>query len=336
MNKEFFIGIFLLVFLVSFVSAVETNLSYSTTSSVQIKQLKYEPYPVNPDEYFDFWVEVSYIGGNSGGLKFELDPQYPFSLDPNEDPLREYQGDDAKSVVLHYKVRVDKDAIEGTNELKLKYELFGIWYSKNFDIAVSDAQTSFDAVIQDITDSQASIAIANIGKNIANSVIVRIPLQDGFVATGTDGQMVGNLESGDYTIVSFSVAKKPSRNSANPDLLLNIDYTDNIGERRKVELKLPVNSGTTGNMTFAGRNGTGTRAYGTRTQTQQSSSFLSKYWIWLVIVAIVIIGFYLHKKYPGKIKGLFSRAGNKNFMHKKGALDIPDWIAKEKSKQAKS
>ena len=89
------------------------------------------------------------------------------------------------------------------------------------DIDVADAQTNFDLVVQDSTSSEVSLAIANVGKNTANSMIVRIPEQNGFRVTGTNGQMVGNLDSGDYTIASFSLAAI-GRNSEN--LTVQIDY----------------------------------------------------------------------------------------------------------------
>jgi hypothetical protein len=329
--RQLFKNIFIFALLTSIlltasVSAIESNLSYSTASDVQIRKMKYEPYPVNPGEYFDFWIEVTYTGTSGSDIVFELDPQYPFSLDPNENALREYTGN-AKSVVLNYKIRVDKDAIEGTNQLSLRYKISGIWYTKVFDIEVSDAQTSFDAVIQDVSDSEISMAIANVGKNTANSVIVKIPEQAGFKTTGTNGQMVGNLESGDYTIVSFSITKIPIKNSkSTPNLKFNIYYTDNIGERREVPMELPLEMGASLNNTFSGR------IPGMTRQQAQNESFLSKYGLWIVILVVVVVILYIWKKHPEKIKAIFSKL--KLSKKKKGSsFNIPEWIAKEKSKE---
>ena len=45
------------------------------TAHFRIDALKYEPYPVNPGDYFDLWVKVENIGQEDAtGSKFELLP----------------------------------------------------------------------------------------------------------------------------------------------------------------------------------------------------------------------------------------------------------------------
>src|SRR4030042_2100237 len=210
MNKKIsslIVGIFFFLAVVNFTSAYEVNYNNTNFGDIQVTSLKYEPYPANPGEYVDIWIKAN-LGSSTDYVKFELLDSFPFSVDSSENRVREYE-DFSGSVVMHYKVRVDEDAVEGTNQLKIKiisdkYSSSGYIYS--MDVEVADAQTDFDLVIQDSTSSEISLAIANIGKNTANSMIVRIPEQESYKSTGTNGQMVGNLESGDYTIVSFSIA----------------------------------------------------------------------------------------------------------------------------------
>ncbi len=337
--------LFLFIFLIiESVSAVEISLNYSTSSIVQLKSLKYEPYPVNPGEYFDFYVNVQYTQSTgTGGSVFELIPTYPFSLDPNETAVREYGFANSPSIVLHYKIRVDKDAFEGVNQLKLNYKIGTNWYSKFFDIEVANAQTDFDAVIQDSTSSEVSIAIANIGKNTANSVIVKIPEQDNFMITGTDGQMIGNLESGDYSIVSFEISKKMSQilqdtdenkdnektfremqTSQSENLTFNIYYTDNIGVRRIVSMQLPV-SLSNSNISATGMMGPGRRG-----------SFSIPWYIILIIFAVLLTTlFIIYKKFPEQTKKLFNKLNLKKWSEKKEKKDsdIPDWVKKTKDRE---
>jgi hypothetical protein len=343
-KKSFLVLIFILAFAINFVNALETDLNYSASSIVQIRSLKYEPYPVNPGEYFELWVSVQYNGntGASGGV-FELDPEFPFSLDSNESATKSFGSLSSPSMILKWKVRVDENAVEGTNELKLTYKVGGNWYTKVFDIEVANAQTTFDAIIQDSSSSEVSIAIANTGKNTANSVIVKIPEQDSFETTGTDGQMVGNLDSGDYSIVSFEISQKMNMPAGNPDdeknisennfqigqtqdsnLTFEIYYTDNIGVRRTVTMELPLslsssNSSMTGMPGFGGR---------------EKSSF-SIWYIAGIVLAILIAGFVLVKKFPKKtkeflerIKKLFHRKNKENIPNK-----IPDWVKNVKDRE---
>jgi hypothetical protein len=72
-NKILTISFLLLVVLssVNFVSSQEINYSVDySNKNIQISSVKYEPYPANPGEYFDFWVRV-YMG-SSKYAKIEL------------------------------------------------------------------------------------------------------------------------------------------------------------------------------------------------------------------------------------------------------------------------
>jgi hypothetical protein len=310
--------------LVSCVSAAysETNysVSYKISSAwIQLVQLKYEPYPVNPGEYFDLWVKVQDTSSSPvENATFELVPEYPFSLDSNEDAVRTYGQLTSEPAVLHYKVRVSKDAVEGTNEIKLRYKLgeSDSWASSTFDIEVAEARTDFDVVVQEISGSDVSIAIANIGKNDADSVVVRIPEQEDFEAAGTSGQMVGNLAAGDYTLVGFEITGKNAGNlnvrvgngadngrthvvnvtvEKNPaqkkTLELQIDYTDAIGERRSITKEVPF---AMGNNLAA--NSTSSGFAGRFNSTSSIKSIYTTWWFWIIIIVVLYAAWTTYKK----------------------------------------
>lgn len=288
--KKTIMTILMILLLAGVATATEHEENFSTPNTLkssgsfpnlQVQSLKYEPYPVNPGEYFTLWIKVENIGlGVAPNATFELMPEFPFSLDSNEEAVKslgKFSNDEP--AVLEYKVRTSENAVKGTNVIKLRYNTDGgqSRISKEYDIIVDDAQTDFDLVIQEVSGGEASIAIANIGENVAYSVIVRIPEQEPYAITGTDGQMVGNLESGDYTLVGFSVTKK-TRND--DKLKVRIDYTDTIGERRSVNkfVSFPkANSGTNTTTTFA-RNGAA--------QTQTTTQYYQQWWFWTIIIVI--------------------------------------------------
>ncbi len=303
-NKNSVKGILFLIVMilsVSFVAAesFEINLTeegtYSTSSAnIKINQLKYEPYPVNPGEYLTLWIKAENIGKElTKNVTFELIPKYPFSLDSNEDPVRNYgQLSSEEPIVMEYKVRVSKNAVEGTNEIELRYKTDSSddsWIYEEFEIEVEDAQTDFDLVVQEINDQEVSIAIANTGQNVAYSVIVRIPEQDEFQTIGVNGQMVGNLEDGDYTLVGFDIVGRGK------ELEVQIDYTDEIGERRTVlknvdytvkeSTGLPPGVELPEGMTLeeykaAKRSGT----------LPSTTSIYQEWWFWAIIIVILYIG----------------------------------------------
>ena len=150
-----------------------------------------------------------------------------------------------------------------------------------FYIQTADAQTNFDLVIQDSTSTATSIGIANTGENTANSLIVRIPDQAGFRTVGTNGQIVGNLNSGDYTIATFDLV--PVTRSNNETLAVELDYTDSIGVRRSIIENVPFNYVSSINSTLGSAsagmiygNGSGFAAY-----RQKQGSIFTNVWFWI-------------------------------------------------------
>ncbi len=314
MKKRIFLWSVLMIIAATFVCAEANVTEYttlpayasSTVSNLQIKSLRYEPYPVNPGEYVKLWIKVENLGtGHTSDATFRLIPKFPFSLDSEEDAVKRYgqigygkqKGDNV--VVLKYKLKVDRDSIEGTNEVDLKYNTDNSdsWFTKTFEINVANAQTDFDLVIQEVEDQTVAIAIANTGKNVAYSVIVKIPEQENFETIGTSGQMVGNLENGDYSMVSFEIREK-SRTAGQKPLRVQIDYTDTIGERRTVlkeviyetgAASIPAVSDLTEEEREAMREQMMARGGRFRPQPQEKEIY-QKWWFWAIIIAAAFVG----------------------------------------------
>ncbi len=312
----------------NFISAQELNYSVNYQSEgIQVSSLKYEPYPVNPGEYFDVWIKVN-IGTSVKYAKFELLSEFPFSLDDSSQALIEYENF-AGDVILHYKVRVDKNAVEAENPLRLKISTSklsdsGAFYPMNINVA--NAQTYFDLVVQDSTTSDVSLAIANIGKNTANSMIVRIPQQDSFRVTGTNGQMVGNLDAGDYSLVSFSLVQV-GRSTA--PLIVQIDYTDSIGERRSVLKEISFNSQSLGSANVSA---TGMPANFTRNFPGKKKAAT---WPYIIAGILILISaaLFVYFKYFGNKRHILKKFKDSKKDVKNKTSEIPDWIKKVKEKE---
>jgi len=308
MKKIMFIMIFLILSLsmsLNFVAADSYEQSFEVnfntdTSGLQVDFLKYEPYPVNPGEYFNLWISVKKTGNGAKSATFELIPSYPFSLDTNENAIKKYSSLSGESALLEYQIRVADDAVEGPNKIKLKLQLEGQsgFISQEFEIYVSSAQTNFDGVIQGIEGGSITFALANTGKNVANSVIVKIPKQDYFEAIGTSGQMVGNLDDGDYTIVGFDIKQLIQENESS--IIFQIDYTDNIGERRTNYLELPLNLFSKTSI------GDGEIPSGIPKNRSPAPTNSNNTWIWGV-AGILILTLLIYRK---KIKNLIQHKKN--------------------------
>ncbi|MCX6748998.1 MAG: hypothetical protein NT076_05335 [Candidatus Pacearchaeota archaeon] len=321
--------IFAVIFFISIISFVSAD---NNACILSINLVNQDPNPAIPDSYVDVVFQVSGVQNpNCAGISFELTPNYPFSLDANATSVKRLEGNTLTPYYsnvwnIPYTVRVDKDALEGTAELEARYSTtVNNYVTQRFPIKIQDSRTNFDAVIQEASGTQVSIAIANTGRSTANSVIVRIPQQDSFRAMGTDGQMVGNLASGDYTIVSFNIASAIQRNQTrarnftatdtiqNPNLKFDIYYTDELGVRRIDNMQLPLSLASM-NMTsgFASR---------------QSSTTTSSSTRYIILIILIIVAIIIYKKYP-QIKAYFDKKGSKN-----NQIVLPDWIKNDKRKK---
>jgi len=333
---------FIFLFVISliicpFVSAY----SSATACNLQVTLVNQNPLSATPGNYVDVLFQVSGVdNSNCGGAVFQLIPSYPFSVD-GDNKLQVLSGSTwvsgSKSSVwnLPYTLRVDSTALDGNAEIEVRYRAGNadsdVFVSKKLNVTIEDYRTNFDAVIQDVSDSEVSIALANIGKYTANSVVVRIPEQTDFVATSTDGQMVGNLESGDYTIISFSLNSKTRNPETTPSLQFDVYYTDSLGERRIINLELPLNLGGTTAMTVAGTNNLSANGMPNQFEIGRNQGFQWSGWYTFAIILFLIpLLFVLYKKYHQKIS-------LSKLLHKKessvNSSAVPDWIKKSKEKR---
>ena len=326
------------IFLVSFVSAESCDLGVSLVNQ--------DPYPAVPNDYVEVVFQISGVQNpDCEGAWFELIPSYPFSLDEN-DSLRildesTWVSNYKNEWMIPYALRVDKNALDGAPEIEVHYAS-GAWssgnyFSERFNITVEDSRTNFDAVIQEVSESEVSIAIANTGEYTANSVVVRIPKQENFKSTGTDGQMVGNLDAGDYTLVSFNLMATPQ--DGNNTLIFEIYYTDALGERRIVILNMPLKmfagSSVTGEMVPGSKRGNGVPI-----DAPVDSGI--NWNLWIILAIVIVVGFVLYKKYPKQTKEFYNKSKQKitELFHKKKHTNntsnaIPDWIKNAKDKEKK-
>ena len=180
--------------------------------------------------------------------------------------------------------------------------------------------TTFDIVLQSSTSGSTTFAVVNTGANVASSVIVSIPQQMSYVATGASSASLGNLDAGDYTLATFQLssinttAQAPSFNRTGAGgafpggrnfsgrnsfmnqsfsglrgngLLVEISYTDAFGIRQTVQKQIVVSYASSGS--FSSRTGTRSSTGSFTSQSQSSGSSNSLEYIIIGVAGIIII-----------------------------------------------
>ncbi|WP_440947499.1 COG1361 S-layer family protein [Methanosarcina sp. T3] len=214
--------------------------------------------------------------------------------------------DAGESVTITYSVMADVNADPGLYTLDITLTLED--YDSNEQTINTTAgvfvggETDFDVSFSESDAGEISLSVANVGNNIAYSVKVSIPDQDGYRVSGSSSTIVGNLEKGDYTIASFDVTgaqdtagtKEGSEGEnmssavmgSNP-LKVQIEYTDAKGERITVDKEVKINM-ISGNVTGARNSG--------------KSSVISSSLFYIVVVLLAGGLFVYRKKVQEKVQ----------------------------------
>jgi len=196
------------------------------------------------------------------------------------------------SAVVEYLVAADVTADAGVYQLYLTLEFAdesrGLKLINTTAGIVIGGGTDFDVVVSESSSGQTSLSVANTGNNPAYSVTVRIPEQRQFRVQDSNASIVGNLDKGDYTIVSFQITStNASFATHSNNLCVAIDYTDATGVRRTVEKAVPIQS--------MGMSSEGTQL--NLNMRQQQSIWKNLTLIGTIaLVILLIVGFIYYKK----------------------------------------
>jgi hypothetical protein len=230
MKKIVSLILVLMIFSVSGVVAEKCNL--------QVSMINQDPDIALQGEYVKLVFQLDGIANSEcGQVVFELVENYPISFDAGETPIRTvnsgtYAKDFSSFLLATYKVRVDADAVDGDNPIEVRYKYSGneAYETKQFNLNVEDTRADFEIHVQSYNPSTKTITfeILNIGKSDIQALTVEIPKQDNIEIKGSNINIVGDLDSNEYTTADFEAT--PDKGELN----IKLTYTDSINERRTI------------------------------------------------------------------------------------------------------
>ena len=210
------------------------------TTPFNISYVGQDPSPAVPGKYVDITFKVR--GGatySPTDVTFEIVEKFPFSLEPGAMKVQNLgnikvigRASEENEILFQIRLLVDGRAIDGDNELEYKYYISAYEFSQKINIKVSNVQTDFDVVVQEVSVNAVSLGIVNTGENSAKSIVVEISDQQYFKTENVNSNIIGNLASGDFTIATFNVI--PVTNQRN-ELKVAVSYTDTEGTRHFLE-----------------------------------------------------------------------------------------------------
>src|SRR3989338_9703670 len=151
MKKALIIFVVLAVLLASNVIGAQNTAKPAKVDDIAFTLINQEPDPAEPGKYVDVRFKFDNNGsGEARNVIVELLPEYPFSLDPGANAARNIgtiqsmqRGD--VGIIVKYRLRVDKNAVEGENDLRIRYKIEGYSWIEPEEFKV-DVQTH-DAIL---------------------------------------------------------------------------------------------------------------------------------------------------------------------------------------------
>ncbi len=250
MRKVLVIFVVLAVLLASNAIGAQRTQRPSSINDIAVTLINQEPDPVEPGRYVDVRFKFDNNGsGEARNVMVELLPEYPFSLEPGKSTTRNIgtlqsrqRGD--VGVIVKYRLIVDKNAIEGDNEIKIRYKEEGYdWIEPEeffVEVRTSDAILSIDSVKVDTTtlkpgkSGTITISVSNKGDSLlsdikANLGISSVPIVPIGSSNEKSAYQIGSRSSYDFM---FDVMTEPEAAAGVYKVPLRITYSDTAGNTR--------------------------------------------------------------------------------------------------------
>lgn len=196
--------------------------------------------------------KTSLIPGRQGSLKFTINNagnsplrDVTFYWENKDNTILPVGSDNTRNIKyidvnsqseIEYQVIADSSALPGLYKLDLFLAYLDSSNGTKKQLSTIagmyvGGQTDFDISFSDNTNTETSFSIANTGSNPAYAVSIIIPKQTNWKVSGPNSVMIGNLNSGDYTVAGYKL--RPLSNSTS-QITVHISYTDTLGERKIV------------------------------------------------------------------------------------------------------
>jgi hypothetical protein len=217
--------------------------AFSVSAQVQdvcapnITLLNQDPYPAVPGEYVKLVFQVNGISmSECGDMTVRLVKDYPLIFDPTDSGIKkfnkvDYLKDYNTNLVVPFKVRIDENALSGANSIEVQVQnKNGAITSKKFDLEVRDTKTDFQVFVYDYDylTNEITFQILNIGDSDIEALTMEIPKQENIIVKGSNIEIVGDLDSNEYTTVDFEARPNDGK------IQVNLYYSDEINVRRKL------------------------------------------------------------------------------------------------------
>ncbi len=248
LDKTWITGFCVLILFAINIAWAQTTYKPAGIHDVAVTLISQQPDPAEPGKYVDARFKLDNNGsGEAKDVEAEILLEYPFSLEPGIDAtksigtLQSMQRGDV-GAIAKYRLRVDENAVEGENEIKIRYRINKEAWIKpepfKIRIQTHDAILSVDDVSVDKdtleagSSSLVKIKVSNKADSILRDVKARLELGGLPFATlgSTNEKSIYKIDAkGNYEF-DFKVLANPEAKSGVYQVALKIAYSDDLGK----------------------------------------------------------------------------------------------------------
>lgn len=225
------------------VSAGTNSILIGTNNEISATLLNYQPVPAQPGDTIDVWIQVTNDGGeaSASGTVTIID-SYPFSVESATDKVKEFTSIPARETFLiKTRVRIDKNAHEGTNYLSIEVRENGKtdYLTADLPITIQGRSSalsimkasSVPAMLTPGQEGRLSLIIQNIGETKLRNVQVELNLADLSVAptTSSNAKTIASLAGGESSTFDFDLLAFPDAAANAYQLPVMLRYEDEQG-----------------------------------------------------------------------------------------------------------
>ena len=227
-------------------STVPNTLSVRNAQFV-VRSIKYDPYPVEPGNWFDLYLKIENIGQNDAkDAVVQFAPTYPFmqaqqvtsdlgrisgkisaAANKQNEATTTLQDNQA---VIRFRIYVDPSAGDGEYNVNFKIATDGnLSEASTYSVPVqiSKTKTQFQLSEKYATPERSVFVIQNTGDKIAGGVSLQLIAGQDALTKGSTIESLGTLNPGDFVSATYYL----SGNYTPAQVKFNLSYTDTAGNR---------------------------------------------------------------------------------------------------------
>ncbi len=228
----------------------------SKGSAVTAQLLYYEPVPVQPGDSVDVWIQIENNGGGptKPGVLTILDSG-SVSPDTESDRVNQVPSIPARqSFLLQLKVRVSKDANEGTHDIVTRFQEEGSSASVETKLQINVQEQASALTIKTVStepeelrpgqEGKINILVENVGSALLRNVDLTLDDLEMAPTKNSNSKTIRSLGGGEEHLFTFEVTVYPEAQTTAVRVPVTVTYNDEQGNERSQNESIGLVIGT--------------------------------------------------------------------------------------------